>query len=41
MYKDFIRELRNCDLSELQRARYNRVRGAYMIYRRNRRRAAE
>lgn len=37
MYKDFLRVLRNCELTCQQRVRYDRVRDAYLAYRRNRR----
>ncbi len=37
MYNDFLRVLKNCDLTELQRLRYDRVRDAYLAYRRRRR----
>lgn len=37
MYNDFLRVLKNCKLTEQQRVRYDRVRDAYLAYRRNRR----
>ena len=38
MYKEFMRVLRNCQLSDSQRKRYDFVREKYLLYRRNRRR---
>lgn len=37
MYKDFLRVLKNCTLSEEQRQRYDRVRSQYDEYRKRRR----
>ena len=37
MYKDFLRVLKNCPLSEEQRKRYDRVRSQYDEYREQRR----
>ena len=38
MYNDFMRVLRNVELSPRQRDRYNHVHQAYLAYRRNRQR---
>jgi hypothetical protein len=38
MYNDFMRVLRNVELSPRQRDRYNQVHQAYLTYRRNRQR---
>ena len=41
MYNDFLRVLRNTELSPQQRDRYNLVHDAYLEYRRNRQRTQE